>query len=437
MSVATELTRIQNAKAGLKTAIEAKGVTVSSSALLDAYPALVDSIQSGSPQEKLLNFYDYDGTLIASYEGSEIAGLTALPTAPDHSTDEVPLTFDEWNWTLAEIKEYYTANPNSMIIVGANYHTADGKTHVFFTIEDVNNGNCSIRYSNQATVNWGDGTTNTSEYIATHTYSQPGTYHCVIDTSPDTTHLRFGDSSIKSEFSNVTKVFFQAGINFNDYEFAYCHYLQVVSIPSGMVHNNLRNTFYNCFNLKCIAFPRQAGNITGSLMLINCYADVISYPGNATGIEGGGVNISNLTIPSGVTTIGENLFNANNRIKTLIFPNTVTSIGLNAFYGCNHIQNVTLPNSLTSIERQFFQNCSSLRIITIPETVTTIGNSAFNSSGLLSITVKATTPPTLGNTTALPTNPGMKIYVPAGTLATYQAATNWSNFASYMEELPE
>ena len=47
MSVASEITRLQNAKAALKTSIENKGVTVSSSAKLDTYPALVDSIQTG------------------------------------------------------------------------------------------------------------------------------------------------------------------------------------------------------------------------------------------------------------------------------------------------------------------------------------------------------------------------------------------------------
>lgn len=47
MSVASEITRLQNAKADLKTAIEGKGVTVSADAKLDAYPALVESIQQG------------------------------------------------------------------------------------------------------------------------------------------------------------------------------------------------------------------------------------------------------------------------------------------------------------------------------------------------------------------------------------------------------
>lgn len=47
MSIASEITRLQNAKTALKTSIENKGVTVSASALLDAYPAYVDSIQTG------------------------------------------------------------------------------------------------------------------------------------------------------------------------------------------------------------------------------------------------------------------------------------------------------------------------------------------------------------------------------------------------------
>lgn len=47
MSIASEIERLQNAKSALKTAIEGKGVTVSSSAKLEDYPALVDSISGG------------------------------------------------------------------------------------------------------------------------------------------------------------------------------------------------------------------------------------------------------------------------------------------------------------------------------------------------------------------------------------------------------
>lgn len=47
MSVASEITRLQRAKADIKTAIEGKGVTVSSSVKLDGYADLIDSIQTG------------------------------------------------------------------------------------------------------------------------------------------------------------------------------------------------------------------------------------------------------------------------------------------------------------------------------------------------------------------------------------------------------
>lgn len=48
MSIASEITRLQGAKADIKTAIEAKGVTVPSSAKIDTYDTYVAAIQQGS-----------------------------------------------------------------------------------------------------------------------------------------------------------------------------------------------------------------------------------------------------------------------------------------------------------------------------------------------------------------------------------------------------
>ena len=47
MSIQTELTRITNAKAAIKTAIEGKGVTVPDATLLDGMAALIESIEAG------------------------------------------------------------------------------------------------------------------------------------------------------------------------------------------------------------------------------------------------------------------------------------------------------------------------------------------------------------------------------------------------------
>ena len=47
MSIQTELTRIKNAKAAIKAAIEGKGVTVPNATLLDGMAALIESIEAG------------------------------------------------------------------------------------------------------------------------------------------------------------------------------------------------------------------------------------------------------------------------------------------------------------------------------------------------------------------------------------------------------
>lgn len=48
MSVASEITRIQNAKDSIKTAIESKGVSVPSNALIDTYATYIGQISGGS-----------------------------------------------------------------------------------------------------------------------------------------------------------------------------------------------------------------------------------------------------------------------------------------------------------------------------------------------------------------------------------------------------
>ena len=51
MSIVDQITRLNNAKAAIKQSIINKGVTVSDTALLDEYPALIDSIEVGSGGE--------------------------------------------------------------------------------------------------------------------------------------------------------------------------------------------------------------------------------------------------------------------------------------------------------------------------------------------------------------------------------------------------
>ena len=56
---------------------------------------------------------------------------------------------------------------------------------------------------------------------------------------------------------------------------------------------------------------------------------------------------------------------------------------------------------------------------------------------MFEIHVESTTPPTLASWTAFSNASGdLVIYVPQGSLSSYQTASNWSNFASRMQEEP-
>lgn len=107
-----------------------------------------------------------------------------------------------------------------------------------------------------------------------------------------------------------------------------------------------------------------------------------------------------------------------------------------AFQNCSSLVEITLPASLTSIGNNAFNGCSSLAEITLPAGVTKIGSYAFqNCSSLQYIRIEATTPPTLSSG-AIPSTIGA-IYVPDASVAAYQAATNWKNFASKIKGISE
>ena len=99
-------------------------------------------------------------------------------------------------------------------------------------------------------------------------------------------------------------------------------------------------------------------------------------------------NLTSVTIPYGVTFIGQNTFTNCSNLTNITIPDSVTSIGNSAFSSCSNLTNITIPDSVTSIENGAFSSCSNLTNITIPDSVTSIGNSAFyGCSSLTSITI--------------------------------------------------
>lgn len=194
-----------------------------------------------------------------------------------------------------------------------------------------------------------------------------------------------------------------------------CSALESVTIPDGILQIQ-GNAFYGCASLKKVDLPEGLKTISGSAF-------------NMSGLE-------SIEIPDGVTSIGAGAFTSCIALKTAVLPSGITSITATLFMNCYSLESVNIPNGVTSIMQNAFRECHSLKRVDIPASVTSISQSAFyNCYGVGEYHIKATTPPTLGSSDVFTgIQSDCKIYVPAGTFADYQAATNWSAYASYMVE---
>ena len=171
----------------------------------------------------------------------------------------------------------------------------------------------------------------------------------------------------------------------------------------------------------------------------------IAFPASLTSIGSSAFNdCTKLAIASGLgntqlTLIGNGAFNGCTLLKEIAFPPTLTTTGQFSFMNCKALTKASGlgDTQVTEIKSEFFKGCSALTEIAFPASLTSIGGSAFSGcSALTYIKILATTPPTLSSTSAIPSTIGA-IYVPDESIGAYQAATNWSSFASKIKGISE
>ena len=64
-------------------------------------------------------------------------------------------------------------------------------------------------------------------------------------------------------------------------------------------------------------------------------------------------------------------------LSEIVIPSSVTSIGHHAFYGCRSLLEIVIPSSVTSIGDRAFCGCSSLKYISIPKSVIGLNGNPF------------------------------------------------------------
>lgn len=89
------------------------------------------------------------------------------------------------------------------------------------------------------------------------------------------------------------------------------------------------------------------------------------------------------TVPDGVVSVGITAFGGNFNIKSIAIPDSVGVIGERAFASCWDLSNVNIPDGITHINTGLFGGCSALTAISLPNTVSYIGDGAFQYCSLL------------------------------------------------------
>ena len=228
---------------------------------------------------------------------------------------------------------------------------------------------------------------------------------------------------------------------FNEWCFYNCVALEEITIPSGVERIDSK-AFTSCSYLRSVILPSSTSNIYSDAFL-DCLAlrEVnIANADLASNVFKNCQSIDSVTLKC--SAVPSSAFNNNYCMRRVALINT-TTIWASAFSRCSSLSDIDFPEGITVINGYAFEACLCLTKLIIPSTVTTIGGSAFKGcKGMMEYHFLPNEPPALGDTGVFN---GIRsdciIYVPYSSdhsiLTAYQTATNWSTYASYMQEEPQ
>lgn len=169
--------------------------------------------------------------------------------------------------------------------------------------------------------------------------------------------------------ASVTSIGFEA--------FWRCESLREVALPAGLTSIGFE-AFKECKSLREITLPKSLRRMGANPFLCCGITNIVSESPRFKVVGNGLYNADSthlisyfgkeafVTLPTGLTSIGDGAFSWCDSLLQITLPAGVTCIGDEAFYGCKSLREISMPASLDSIEKGAFSRCDTLWRIIIP-----------------------------------------------------------------------
>lgn len=132
------------------------------------------------------------------------------------------------------------------------------------------------------------------------------------------------------------------------YAFPRCNTLESITMPES-VKNFYNSSFLDCTNLK--EFNHSCASADKRCLICNGTLKIFAPS-----------NITEYTIPNGVTAIGKGVFRGT-KLKKVVISEGVQIIDSCAFQFCKNLCEVIMPNSILEIGQSAFINYTNVRLL--------------------------------------------------------------------------